>query len=217
MEGKLEGPSIGSTRHETKTACSRARIDLFAFNSLAAWERKRIRFNGDISTVRFYIYCWVSDPFRFYIYRRASDRSGIFGTRLLDDQVVGCGEAVVVGGTAVAVAADVPVGTAAATAAAAAVPAAADVPVGTAAAVAKGQTNAAAVFGYFLVFHAGRTAAFHHFLRNRRNHYVGRRPLPRGLAETHRQRARGDRAGPPGRERLTASPPLLCGWHTHCE
>ena len=81
MEGKLEGPSIGSTRHETKTACSRARIDLFAFNSLAAWERKRIRFNGDISTVRFYIYCWVSDPFRFYIYRRASDRSGIFGTR----------------------------------------------------------------------------------------------------------------------------------------
>ena len=32
---------------------SRARIDLFAFNSLAAWERKRIRFNGDISTVHF--------------------------------------------------------------------------------------------------------------------------------------------------------------------
>ena len=32
---------------------SRARIDLFAFNSLAAWERKRIRFNGNISTVRF--------------------------------------------------------------------------------------------------------------------------------------------------------------------
>ena len=115
---------------------------------------------------------------------------------MLDDQVVGCGEAVVVGGTAAAVAADVPVGTAAA--------------------VAKGQTNAAAVFGYFLVPTAV-AAAFHHFLRNRRNHYVGRRPLPRGLAETHQQRARGDRAGPPGRERLTASPPLLCGWQTHCE
>ena len=32
---------------------SRARIDPFAFNSLAAWERKRIRFNGNIYTVRF--------------------------------------------------------------------------------------------------------------------------------------------------------------------
>ena len=135
---------------------------------------------------------------------------------MLDDQVVGCGEAVVVGGTAAAVAADVPVGTAAATAAAAAVAAAADVLVGTAAAVAKGQTNAAAVFGYFLVPTAV-AAAFHHFLRNRRSHYVGRRPLPRGLGETHRQRARGDRAGLPGRERLTTSPPLLCGWQTHCE
>ena len=29
------------------------RIDPFAFNSLAAWERKRIRFNGDISTGRY--------------------------------------------------------------------------------------------------------------------------------------------------------------------
>ena len=135
---------------------------------------------------------------------------------MLDDQVVGCGEAVVVGGTAAAVAADVSVGTAAATAAAAAVAAAADVLVGTDAAVAKGQTNAAAVFGYFLVPTAV-TAAFHHFLRNRRSHYVGRRPLPRGQGETHRKRARGDRAGLPGRERLTASPPLLCGWQTHCE
>ena len=76
---------------------------------------------------------------------------------MLDDQVVGCGEAVVIGGTAAGVAADVPVGTAAA--------------------VAKGQTNAAAVFGYFLVPTAV-AAAFHHFLRNRRNHYVGRRPSP---------------------------------------
>ena len=134
----------------------------------------------------------------------------------LDDQVVGCGEAVVVGETAAAVAADVPVGTAAATAAAVAVAAAADVPVGTAAAVAKGQANAAAVFDYFRVPTAV-AAAFYHSLRNRRNHYVGRRPLPRGLAESHRQRARGDRAGPPGGEGLTASPSLLCGWHTNCE
>ena len=63
----LRGPSSGSTRDKTKIdffepeiwaipTCahrSRARIDPFAFNSLAAWERKRIRFNGDISTVRF--------------------------------------------------------------------------------------------------------------------------------------------------------------------
>ena len=63
----LRGPSSGSTRDKTKIVffepeiwaiptCahrSRARIDPFAFNSLAAWERKRIRFNGDISTVRF--------------------------------------------------------------------------------------------------------------------------------------------------------------------
>ena len=75
---------------------------------------------------------------------------------MLDGQVVGCGEAVVVGGTTAAVAADVPVGTAAATAAGVAVAAAADVPIGTAAAGAKGQTNAAAVF--------------HHSLRNRQNH-----------------------------------------------
>ena len=32
---------------------SRARIDPFTLNSLAAWESKRIRFNGDMSTVRF--------------------------------------------------------------------------------------------------------------------------------------------------------------------
>ena len=32
---------------------SQARIDPFAFNPLAAWEHKRIRFNGNISTVRF--------------------------------------------------------------------------------------------------------------------------------------------------------------------
>ena len=78
------------------------------------------------------------------------------------------------GGTAAAVAADVPVGTAAA---AAAVAAAADVPVGTAAAVAKGQTNAAAVFGYFLVPTAV-AAAFHHFLRNRRNTTLAAAPSP---------------------------------------
>ena len=63
----LRGPSSGSTRDKTKIdffepeiwaipTCahrSRARIDPFTFNSIAAWERKRIRFNGDISTVRF--------------------------------------------------------------------------------------------------------------------------------------------------------------------
>ena len=112
---------------------------------------------------------------------------------MLDDQVVGCEEAVVVGGTADAVA----------------VAAAADVPVGTAAAVAKGLTNAAAVFDHFRVPTAV-AAAFHHSPRNRQDHYVGRRFPPRGLAESHRQRTRGDRAGPPGRERSTALPPLPC-------
>ena len=78
---------------------------------------------------------------------------------MLDDQVVGCEEAVVVGGTAAAV-----------------VPAA-DVPVGTAAAVAKGLTNVAAVFDHFRVPTAV-AAAFHHSPRNRQNHYVARRPPP---------------------------------------
>ena len=90
---------------------------------------------------------------------------------------------------------------------AAAVAAAADVPVGTAAAVAKGPTNAAAVFDHFRVPTAV-AAAFHHSPRNRQNHYVDRRPPPRDLAESHRQPARGDRAGPPGRERSTALPPF---------
>ena len=117
---------------------------------------------------------------------------------MLDDQVVGCEEAAVVGGTVIAVAA------------------AAGVPVGTAAAVAKGLTNAAAVFDHFRVPTAV-AAAFHHSPRNRQNHYVGRRFPPRGLAESHRQRARGDRAGPPGKERLTALPPLPCDWHMHCK
>ena len=63
----LRGPSSGSTRDKTKIVffepeiwtiptCSRrsrARIDPFAFSPLAAWEHKRIRFNGNISTVRF--------------------------------------------------------------------------------------------------------------------------------------------------------------------
>ena len=118
---------------------------------------------------------------------------------MLDDQVVGCEEAVVVGGTAAAVA----------------VAAAADVPVGTAAAVAKGLTNAAAVFDNFRVPTAVATA-FHHSPRNRQNYYVGH-PSPRGLAESHRQRARGDRVGPPGRERSTTLPPVPCDWHMHCE
>ena len=117
---------------------------------------------------------------------------------MLDDQVVGCEEAVVVGGTAAAVAA------------------AADVPVGTAAAVDKGLTNAAAVFDHFRV-PTVVAAAFHRSPRNRQNHYVGRRSLPRGLAESHRQRARGDCTGPPGRERSTALPPLPYDWHMHCE
>ena len=66
-EQGLAGALQWSTRDKTKidffepeiwavptcTHRSRARIDPFAFNSLAAWERKRIRFNGDISTVRF--------------------------------------------------------------------------------------------------------------------------------------------------------------------
>ena len=117
---------------------------------------------------------------------------------MLDDQVVGCEEAVVVGGTAAAVAA------------------AADVPLGTVPAVAEGLTNAAAVFDNFRVPTAV-SAAFHHSPRNRENHYVARRSPPRGLAERHRQRARGDRAGPPGRERSTALPPLPCDWHMHCE
>ena len=116
------------------------------------------------------------------------------------DQVVGCEEAVVVGGTAAAVA----------------VAAATDVPVGTAAAVAKGLTNAASVFDHFRVPTA-LAAAFHHSPRNRQNHYIGRRSPPRGLAESHRQRARGDRAGPPGRERSTALPHSPCDWHMHCE
>ena len=119
---------------------------------------------------------------------------------MLDDQVVGCEEAGIVGGNAAAVA----------------VAAAADAPVRTAAAVAKGLTNAAAVFGHFRVLTVA-AAAFHHSPQNRQNHYVGRRSPPRGLAESHRQRARGDRAGPPGRERSTALPPLPCDWHTHCE
>ena len=67
---------------------------------------------------------------------------------MLDDQVVGCEEAVVVGGTAAAVAA------------------AADVSVGMAAAVAEGLTNAAAVFDHFRVLTAV-AAAFHHSPRNR--------------------------------------------------
>ena len=63
----LREPSSGSTRDKAKIVFfepeiwdiptiahrSRARIDPFAFSSLAAWECKRIRFNGDISTVRF--------------------------------------------------------------------------------------------------------------------------------------------------------------------
>ena len=53
-----EKPIICFSGRKTRTIStfarrSRARIDLFAFNSLAAWERKRIRFNGDISPVRF--------------------------------------------------------------------------------------------------------------------------------------------------------------------
>ena len=47
----------GSKNYINKSITARsivlARIDLFAFNSLAAWESKRIRFNGDISHVRF--------------------------------------------------------------------------------------------------------------------------------------------------------------------
>ena len=113
---------------------------------------------------------------------------------MLDDQVVGYEKAVVVGGNA----------------------AAADVPVGTAGAVAKGLTNAAAVFDHSRVPTAV-AAAFPHSLRIRQNYYVGRRSSPCGLAESHRQRARGDRAGPPGRDRSTALPPLPCDWHMHCE
>ena len=78
---------------------------------------------------------------------------------MLDDQVVGCEEAVVVGGTAAAVAP------------------AADVSVGTAAAVAKSLTNVAAVFDHFRVPTAV-AAAFHHSPRNRQNHYVARRSPP---------------------------------------
>ena len=97
---------------------------------------------------------------------------------MLDDQVVGCEEAVVVGGTAAAVA----------------VAAAADVPVSTTAAVAKGLTNTAAVFD--LRVPTAVAAAFHHYPQNHQNYYVGRRSPPSGLAESHRQRARGDRARP---------------------
>ena len=80
---------------------------------------------------------------------------------MLDDQVMGCKEAGVVGGTAAAVA----------------VAAAAGVPVRTAAAVAKGLTNAAAVFGHFRVPTVA-AAAFHQSPQNRQNHYVGRRSPP---------------------------------------
>ena len=113
---------------------------------------------------------------------------------MLDDQVVGCEEAVGVGGNA----------------------AATDIPVGTAAAVAKDLTNAAAVFDHSRVPNAV-AAVFHHSPRNRQNHYVGCCSSPCGLAESHRQGARGDRAGPPRRDRSTALPPLSCDWHMHCE
>ena len=102
------------------------------------------------------------------------------------------------------------------TAAVVVVAAVADVPVGTAAAVAKGLTNAPAVVDHFRVPTAV-AAAFHHSQRNRQNHYVGRRSPLRRLAESHQQRARRDRAGPPGRERSTVLPPLPCDWHMHCE
>ena len=62
------------------------------------------------------------------------------------------------------------------TPAAVAVAAAADVPVGTAAAVAKGLTNAAAVFD--LRVPTAVAAAFHYSQQNRQNHYVGRRSPP---------------------------------------
>ena len=64
---------------------------------------------------------------------------------MLDDQVVGCEEIVVVGGTAAAVA----------------VAAAADVLVGTTAAVAKGLTNAAALLDHFRVPTAVAGASHH--------------------------------------------------------
>ena len=118
---------------------------------------------------------------------------------MLDDQVVGCEEVVVVGGTAAAVA----------------VAAAADVPIGTAAAVAKGLTNAAAVFDLrvrLLLLLPSIIPS-----KTARTTTLAAAPPPRGLVESHRQRARGDRAGPPGTERSTALPPLPCDWHTHCE
>ena len=102
------------------------------------------------------------------------------------------------------------------TAAAVAFAAATDVPVCTVAVVAKGLTNAAAVFDHFRVPTA-IAAAFHHSPRNRQNHYTGRRSPPRGLAESRRQRARGDRAGPPEKERSTALPHSPCDWHMYCE
>ena len=63
----LRGPSSGSTRDKTKIDFSSRKFGLYQHalaalehasilspsNSLAAWERKRIRFNGDMSTVRF--------------------------------------------------------------------------------------------------------------------------------------------------------------------
>ena len=115
---------------------------------------------------------------------------------MLDGQVVGCEEAVVVGGTAAAVE----------------VAAAADVPVGTAAACAKGQTNAAAVFDHFRVPTTAVAAALHPSPRNRQNHYVGSRsPPPRPCRKPPTASAWGSRwaAGEGTFDCITS---FICRW-----
>ena len=72
----LRGPSSGSTRDKTKIDFSSRKFGLYQHalaalehasilspsNSLAAWERKRIRFNGDMSTVRFIFTTSIGSP-----------------------------------------------------------------------------------------------------------------------------------------------------------